>query len=229
MCGHLRKVLDEDRTGSGVVGHSFRGGLGPEAHHDEVRREVRSTPLGHRQHLDLHVLALRHGGRAASGGLRYHGLGRPAAGVDRHRGRSGVGPAGVKPRADSSRCPGKPGRPRTAPASEKKRKGPAPVLQCTAVTDVPFHEALLALATMQGGPGHPPDVLAEDEFLRCELGEHHPHRHPVRVLRPSPPPALLGRDRPARRPRRRARSRGGPAAHRRGPLRRAEEPDRGRG
>ncbi|MFE6912841.1 hypothetical protein [Streptomyces rubiginosohelvolus] len=46
------------------------------------------------------------------------------------------------------------------------------MLQCTAVTDVPFHEALLALASMEGGPEHPPDVLAEDEFLLCELGEH---------------------------------------------------------
>ncbi|MGW8986848.1 hypothetical protein ACWGQ9_29885 [Streptomyces parvus] len=46
------------------------------------------------------------------------------------------------------------------------------MLQCTAVTDVPFHEALLALATTEGGPEHPPDVLAEDEFLLCELGEH---------------------------------------------------------
>lgn len=47
-----------------------------------------------------------------------------------------------------------------------------PVLQCTSVTDVPFHEALLALASMEGGPEHPPDVLAEGEFLLCELGEH---------------------------------------------------------
>ncbi|NEC24214.1 hypothetical protein [Streptomyces parvus] len=46
------------------------------------------------------------------------------------------------------------------------------MLQCTAVTDVPFHEALLALATTQGGPEHPPDVLAEDKFPLCELGEH---------------------------------------------------------
>ncbi|MGA5043269.1 hypothetical protein [Streptomyces arboris] len=46
------------------------------------------------------------------------------------------------------------------------------MLQCTAVTPVPYHEALLALATMEGGSEHPPDVLAPDEFLLCELGEH---------------------------------------------------------
>ncbi|WDG31276.1 hypothetical protein N7925_24585 [Streptomyces sp. CA-278952] len=46
------------------------------------------------------------------------------------------------------------------------------MLQCTAVTVVPFVEALLALATMEGGPEHPPDVLAQDDFLLCELGEH---------------------------------------------------------
>ncbi|MFJ4963584.1 hypothetical protein EES43_19290 [Streptomyces sp. ADI96-02] len=46
------------------------------------------------------------------------------------------------------------------------------MLQCTAVTEVPYAEALLALATMEGGPGRPPDALAPDEFLLCELGEH---------------------------------------------------------
>lgn len=46
------------------------------------------------------------------------------------------------------------------------------MLQCTAVTAVPLPEALLALAALEGGPEHPPDVLAEDEFLLCELGEH---------------------------------------------------------
>jgi len=46
------------------------------------------------------------------------------------------------------------------------------VLQCTAVTDVPYYEALLALTTMEGGPEHPPEVLDQDEFLLCELGEH---------------------------------------------------------
>ncbi|MBV7248265.1 hypothetical protein [Streptomyces sp. MW-W600-10] len=46
------------------------------------------------------------------------------------------------------------------------------MLQCTAVTDVPFFEALLALADMEGGPRHPPDVLGQDDFLLCELGEH---------------------------------------------------------
>lgn len=46
------------------------------------------------------------------------------------------------------------------------------MLQCTAVTPVPFAEALLALATMEGGPEHPADVLDQDDFLLCELGEH---------------------------------------------------------
>ncbi|CAM5298606.1 hypothetical protein [Streptomyces cyaneofuscatus] len=46
------------------------------------------------------------------------------------------------------------------------------MLQCTAVAPVPYAEALLALATLEGGPEHPPDVLAPDEFLLCELGEH---------------------------------------------------------
>ncbi|WP_103536118.1 hypothetical protein [Streptomyces sp. SM11] len=44
--------------------------------------------------------------------------------------------------------------------------------QCTAVTGVLFFEALLALAAMEGGPEHPPDVLAQDDFLLCELGAH---------------------------------------------------------
>ncbi|MET7501920.1 hypothetical protein [Streptomyces microflavus] len=46
------------------------------------------------------------------------------------------------------------------------------MLPCTAVTPVPYAEALLALATMEGGPEHPADVLDQDEFLLCELGEH---------------------------------------------------------
>ncbi|WP_405187873.1 hypothetical protein [Streptomyces anulatus] len=46
------------------------------------------------------------------------------------------------------------------------------MLQCTAVTDVPLIEALVALAGMEGGPGHPQDVLVQDDFLLCELGEH---------------------------------------------------------
>ncbi|MEV1049114.1 hypothetical protein [Streptomyces sp. NPDC049916] len=46
------------------------------------------------------------------------------------------------------------------------------MLQCTAVTQVPYAEALLALATMEGGPVHPPDVLDREDFLLCELGAH---------------------------------------------------------
>ncbi|WP_274030092.1 hypothetical protein [Streptomyces sp. MMBL 11-1] len=43
------------------------------------------------------------------------------------------------------------------------------MLQCAAVTGVPFAEALLALATMEGGPEHPPDVLAQDDYLLRDL------------------------------------------------------------
>ncbi|MEI5035242.1 hypothetical protein RB201_28830 [Streptomyces sp. S1A(2023)] len=46
------------------------------------------------------------------------------------------------------------------------------MLQCTAVTQVPYAETLLALATMEGGPVHPPDVLDQDDFLLCELADH---------------------------------------------------------
>ncbi|MFH9264125.1 hypothetical protein ACH4KN_07670 [Streptomyces sp. NPDC017546] len=58
------------------------------------------------------------------------------------------------------------------------------MLQCAAVTGVPFAEALLALATMEGGPEHPPDVLAQDDYLlrdlttravtSCAYFDHHP-------------------------------------------------------
>ncbi|WP_411083100.1 hypothetical protein [Streptomyces sp. cmx-18-6] len=40
------------------------------------------------------------------------------------------------------------------------------------MTDVPFFEALLALATMEGGPVHARDVVEPAEFRLCELGEH---------------------------------------------------------
>ncbi|MFI2355303.1 hypothetical protein ACH5AG_11570 [Streptomyces anulatus] len=46
------------------------------------------------------------------------------------------------------------------------------MLQCTAVTQVPYAETLLALATMDGGPEHPPDVVEPEDFVLCELGEH---------------------------------------------------------
>ncbi|MFJ1593282.1 hypothetical protein ACIOD0_24020 [Kitasatospora albolonga] len=45
------------------------------------------------------------------------------------------------------------------------------MLQCTAVTRLPIMEALVALTTMEGGPGHPPDVLVE-AFVLCELAGH---------------------------------------------------------
>lgn len=46
------------------------------------------------------------------------------------------------------------------------------MLQCTAVTQVPYAETLLALATMEGGPEHPPDVVEPEDFVLCELGDH---------------------------------------------------------
>ncbi|WP_236569414.1 hypothetical protein [Streptomyces sp. MBT58] len=55
------------------------------------------------------------------------------------------------------------------------------MLQCTAVTPVPYAEALLALVATEGGPEHPADVLDQDEFLLCELCayfDHHPGPSP---------------------------------------------------
>ncbi|MFF0566386.1 hypothetical protein ACFYT7_01870 [Streptomyces sp. NPDC004041] len=46
------------------------------------------------------------------------------------------------------------------------------MLQCTAVAQVPYLDVLLALATMEGGPGHPPDVVGPEDFALCELGDH---------------------------------------------------------
>ncbi|MFF2328218.1 MULTISPECIES: hypothetical protein [unclassified Streptomyces] len=46
------------------------------------------------------------------------------------------------------------------------------LLQCTAYTGVPEAEALVALATMPGGPDDPPEALDRDDFVLCELGEH---------------------------------------------------------
>lgn len=46
------------------------------------------------------------------------------------------------------------------------------MLQCTAVTQVPYPETLLALATMEGGPTHPPDIVEPEDFVLCELGDH---------------------------------------------------------
>ncbi|MFB8051699.1 hypothetical protein [Streptomyces rubiginosohelvolus] len=40
------------------------------------------------------------------------------------------------------------------------------------MTQVPYVEALLALATMEGGPEHPPDAVEPEEFVLCELGDH---------------------------------------------------------
>ncbi|RPK91867.1 hypothetical protein [Streptomyces sp. ADI98-10] len=46
------------------------------------------------------------------------------------------------------------------------------MLQCTAVTQLPYGEALLALATMEGGPERPRDVVEPDDFVLCELADH---------------------------------------------------------
>ncbi|MFD5349737.1 hypothetical protein ACFWJY_39800 [Streptomyces anulatus] len=46
------------------------------------------------------------------------------------------------------------------------------MLQCTAVTQVPYAETLLALATMEGGPECPPDVVEAEDYVLCELGDH---------------------------------------------------------
>ncbi|MFD7746264.1 hypothetical protein ACFV2V_11925 [Streptomyces sp. NPDC059698] len=46
------------------------------------------------------------------------------------------------------------------------------MLQCTAVTEIPYAEALLALATMKGGPERPSDFVEQDDFVLCELGDH---------------------------------------------------------
>ncbi|MGY5003207.1 hypothetical protein [Streptomyces griseus] len=46
------------------------------------------------------------------------------------------------------------------------------MLQCTAVTQVPYSETLLALATMEGGPVHPADIVEPEDFVLCELGDH---------------------------------------------------------
>lgn len=46
------------------------------------------------------------------------------------------------------------------------------MLQCTAVTETPVGEALVALVRMKGAPDDPDEHLAEKPYLLCELGEH---------------------------------------------------------
>ncbi|QCW78030.1 hypothetical protein EQG64_13240 [Streptomyces sp. S6] len=46
------------------------------------------------------------------------------------------------------------------------------MLQCTAVTETPVAEVLVALLDLRGGPGDPRDAMVGDCFLLCELGEH---------------------------------------------------------
>ncbi|MFB6816292.1 hypothetical protein ACFCV8_17305 [Streptomyces sp. NPDC056347] len=56
------------------------------------------------------------------------------------------------------------------------------MLQCTAYTAIPEIDALVALTTMEGGPGNPPDALVLDDHLLCELGEHDDqHEHAAQL------------------------------------------------
>ncbi|MER7040823.1 hypothetical protein [Streptomyces microflavus] len=63
------------------------------------------------------------------------------------------------------------------------------MLQCTAVTDVPLSDALVALATMGGGSDDPSHDLSLDHFLLCELGEHDSRTEHAALLRPSETPS----------------------------------------
>ncbi|MFF9321394.1 hypothetical protein ACF1BP_27470 [Streptomyces sp. NPDC014735] len=46
------------------------------------------------------------------------------------------------------------------------------MLQCTALTNIPEIQALVALTTMPGGPDNPPDTGMDGHAL-CELGAQH--------------------------------------------------------
>ncbi|CAM5383145.1 hypothetical protein ACTFBT_27080 [Streptomyces microflavus] len=46
------------------------------------------------------------------------------------------------------------------------------MLQCTAVTRIPLGEVTVALVTLAGEPGTPPDGFTLDHYVLCELGEH---------------------------------------------------------
>ncbi|MEU3652066.1 hypothetical protein AB0E67_04305 [Streptomyces sp. NPDC032161] len=65
------------------------------------------------------------------------------------------------------------------------------MLQCTALTDIPEIDTLVALTTMPGGPVNPPDTCM-DGYALCELGVHdRPHgeqtEHAARLWAVDPP------------------------------------------
>ncbi|MEU3215609.1 hypothetical protein [Streptomyces sp. NPDC006971] len=67
------------------------------------------------------------------------------------------------------------------------------MLQCTALTDVPEMDVLVALTTMPGGPANPPDT-GLDGYALCELAApDHQHRgrteHAARLWAVEPPAA----------------------------------------
>jgi len=62
------------------------------------------------------------------------------------------------------------------------------VLQCTAVTEVPLSDALVALATMDGGSDDPSHDLSLNHFLLCELGEHDARTEHAALLSPAEVP-----------------------------------------
>ncbi|MEU3060623.1 hypothetical protein [Streptomyces subrutilus] len=65
------------------------------------------------------------------------------------------------------------------------------MLQCTAYTEIPKIDALVALTVMEGGPEQPPDALGlSDDFLLCELGEHDEHTEHAAQLWTADAPAV---------------------------------------
>ncbi len=62
------------------------------------------------------------------------------------------------------------------------------MLQCTALTNIPEIQALVALTTMPGGPDNPPDTGMDGHAL-CELGEHDAQhtQHAARLWAVHPP------------------------------------------
>ncbi|WP_411078953.1 hypothetical protein [Streptomyces sp. cmx-18-6] len=63
------------------------------------------------------------------------------------------------------------------------------VLQCTAVTEIPISEVLVALAAMDDGPDDPPGSLALDHYSLCELGEHDTRTDHAALLWPAETPS----------------------------------------
>ncbi|OKJ43528.1 hypothetical protein [Streptomyces sp. CB01580] len=62
------------------------------------------------------------------------------------------------------------------------------MLQCTALTNIPEIQALVALTTMPDGPDNPPDTGMDGHAL-CELGEHDAQhtQHAARLWAVHPP------------------------------------------